>query len=404
MGETTITTTVEDEDEEIDLMPRVRRFRCSRCSALSLTLRTRCGSCGSLCTLQPVELRAADGVIHTTHPYRFRRRTRAETAFERGERGEPGGALDADRYGSPGGGFGSPEDGADDEEDDEEDDEPDLDTPEDISLIAADRTPRYPTGLPQLDAIFGGGLPRPSVIMLGATPGLGKSRLTAELSARHAHAGRRTLVVCAEESKPQVATRFAEMRLAARFPRAYSKDRLHLYKTQSLERLLVRLHEIRYDTVFVDSAFMLESDEVPGQAGMPSQLQHVVKTLYNRAHGTDRFQGCRPFTLVLIAHGTKANVEAGTNRAKHWIDAALFGERTDAFGEPLPDQSRPPEDAPQFFRIFSTGKSRFGANGVAHFEMTRPDGIPVEREPASEGNEQPATPRRRRSRRAASRL
>ena len=52
-----------------------------------------------------------------------------------------------------------------------------------------------PTGVPQLDLVLGGGLPRGALTMIVGPPGSGKTTLAGQMAFAAAHAGRRALIL-----------------------------------------------------------------------------------------------------------------------------------------------------------------------------------------------------------------
>src|SRR3954468_23828034 len=66
---------------------------------------------------------------------------------------------------------------------------------------------RLRTGLGELDRVLGGGLVPGSIVLLGGSPGIGKSTLTGMALGNPGAAGRRVLYVTGEESAAQVRLR-----------------------------------------------------------------------------------------------------------------------------------------------------------------------------------------------------
>src|SRR5919204_6466058 len=90
-------------------------------------------------------------------------------------------------------------------------------TPVSLRDVAAERVARLATGIVELDRVLGGGIVPGSLVLLGGSPGIGKSTITAMALGRLAAAGRSVLYVSGEESAVQVKLR-AE-RLGADAPR-----------------------------------------------------------------------------------------------------------------------------------------------------------------------------------------
>src|SRR3954464_4548552 len=76
-----------------------------------------------------------------------------------------------------------------------------------LADVQAPRIPRLCTGIGELDRILGGGLVPGSLVLLGGSPGIGKSTLTSMALGNLEGAGRRTLYVSGEESAAQIRLR-----------------------------------------------------------------------------------------------------------------------------------------------------------------------------------------------------
>ena len=69
-----------------------------------------------------------------------------------------------------------------------------------LADVRAAELPRLLTGLGELDRVLGGGLVPGSIVLLGGSPGIGKSTLTGMALGNLVEAGRRVLYVTGEES------------------------------------------------------------------------------------------------------------------------------------------------------------------------------------------------------------
>src|SRR4051794_25623839 len=76
-----------------------------------------------------------------------------------------------------------------------------------LADVRAERHARLSTGIGELDRILGGGLVPGSIVLIGGSPGIGKSTLTTSALGNLAAAGRRALYVSGEESAAQVRLR-----------------------------------------------------------------------------------------------------------------------------------------------------------------------------------------------------
>src|SRR6185295_12451914 len=76
-----------------------------------------------------------------------------------------------------------------------------------LADVRADRVARLKTGIGELDRVLGGGLVPGSLVLLGGSPGIGKSTLTSMALGNMAGAGRRTLYISGEESAAQIKLR-----------------------------------------------------------------------------------------------------------------------------------------------------------------------------------------------------
>src|SRR5215469_13017057 len=77
---------------------------------------------------------------------------------------------------------------------------------EGLARAGQQETPRFPTGLSELDRVLGGGLVPGSITLIGGDPGIGKSTLLLQAAASLAR-GRPVLYVSGEESPAQVGLR-----------------------------------------------------------------------------------------------------------------------------------------------------------------------------------------------------
>jgi DNA repair protein RadA/Sms len=208
-----------------------------------------------------------------------------------------------------------------------------------LHAVEAPRVGRLPTGLGELDRVLGGGLVPGSLVLLGGSPGIGKSTLTSMALGNLAGAGRRTLYVSGEESAAQIKLR------AERLPGAALE--VPVLAETDLDTVLATLEAERPEVCVVDSVQTLVAGELTGAAGSVGQVREVADriTRVAKARGT---------AVLLVGHVTKEGSLAGPRVLEHLVDCVLQfeGERE------------------RTYRTLRALKNRFGStNEVGVFEM-----------------------------------
>jgi DNA repair protein RadA/Sms len=205
--------------------------------------------------------------------------------------------------------------------------------------VAAERLPRLKTGIGELDRVLGGGLVPGSLVLLGGSPGIGKSTLTNMALGNLAGAGRHTLYVSGEESAAQI-------RLRAERLGASALDVPVLAETD-IDTVLATLQAERPDACVIDSVQTLSSaalESAPGTVGQVREVATRVAEVAKRS-GT---------AVLLVGHVTKEGALAGPRVLEHLVDCVLQfeGERE------------------RTYRTLRALKNRFGStNDVGVFEM-----------------------------------
>jgi len=213
-----------------------------------------------------------------------------------------------------------------------------------LADVRAPAVERLETGIGELDRVLGGGLVPGSLVLLGGSPGIGKSTLTAMALGRLTAAGRRTLYVTGEESAAQVALRARRLGAdALRVPAVAETD---------LDVVVATLERERPDVCVIDSVQTLHAAQLGGAAGSVGQVREVADRVARAAKGHD-------VAVVLVGHVTKEGALAGPRVLEHLVDCVLQfeGERE------------------RTHRTLRALKNRFGSiNDVGVFDM-RADGL-----------------------------
>jgi DNA repair protein RadA/Sms len=207
---------------------------------------------------------------------------------------------------------------------------------------ASEQAPRTETQVGELDRVFGGGLVRGSVILLGGDPGIGKSTLLIQASARLARMGHRVVYISGEEAVGQVRLRAERLGLTA--------SPVELAAETNVEDIVATLAEGRRPAAGghrFDPDGMW-TDTVESAPGTVSQVRASAQVLIRYAKKSGA-------AVILVGHVTKDGQIAGPRVVEHMVDAVMSFEG----------------DGGHHFRILRSVKNRFGpTDEIGVFEMT----------------------------------
>jgi DNA repair protein RadA/Sms len=218
-------------------------------------------------------------------------------------------------------------------------------TPVPLGSIAAEDHARLSTGIGELDNVLGGGIVPGSLVLIGGSPGVGKSTLTTMALANLVAAGHRTLYVSAEESPAQIRLRAQRLSVGAPLE-------IPVIAETDLETVLATLERERPEVCVVDSVQTLHCGELSSAAGSVAQVREVAAAIM-------RVAKVNRIAVLLVGHVTKDGALAGPRVLEHLVDCVLQfeGERE------------------RTYRTVRAIKNRFGStNEAGVFEM-RDDGL-----------------------------
>ncbi|MCL2768973.1 MAG: DNA repair protein RadA [Solirubrobacterales bacterium] len=212
-------------------------------------------------------------------------------------------------------------------------------TPRPLAEVGTAPLQRLRTEIGELDRVLGGGLVPGSLVLLGGSPGIGKSTLTTMALGNLAGAGRRVLYVSGEESPEQVRLRAERLGPAALG--------VPIVAETELELVLGALERAAVEVCVIDSVQTLRAGELPGAGGSVAHVREATARIMALAKE-------RAIATVLVGHVTKDGALAGPRALEHLVDCVLQFE-----GE----RERP-------YRELRALKNRFGStNEAGIFEM-----------------------------------
>ena len=208
----------------------------------------------------------------------------------------------------------------------------------DVSAQAGQRTS---TGIGELDRVLGGGLTSGMTVLIGGSPGIGKSTLLLQCADHLSKVGP-VLYASGEESRHQIRLRADRLGLGGE---------VLLLCENSVESILAEAESRKVSFLIVDSIQTMFTEDAPSSPGSVTQIRGSAAkfTRYAKESGTPVF---------LVGHVTKE----GALVLEHIVDTVLYFEG----------------DRQEGLRLLRSEKNRFGStNELGVFEMTDKGMAPV---------------------------
>lgn len=216
-----------------------------------------------------------------------------------------------------------------------------------ISEIEIENISRISTKDEELDLVLGGGIVKGSLILIGGSPGIGKSTLLLKIASNLSSPQSNVLYISGEESLSQIKMR--AQRLDA------INENLFLLAEISLQNIKAELENKNYKAIVVDSIQTIYSDNISSAPGSVSQVREITFELMRIAKELN-------ICIFIIGHITKEGSIAGPRVLEHMVDVVLYFEG----------------DASKELRILRGFKNRFGSTSeVGIFEMSKNGLIPA---------------------------
>lgn len=197
---------------------------------------------------------------------------------------------------------------------------------------------RFPTGMGELDRVLGGGAVLGSLVLVGGSPGIGKSTLMLQICDTLSQ-NYKVLYVSGEESARQIKLRAQRLGVAG--------EGMYLLSETNLTRVLDSVEQVAPEILIVDSIQTMYQDNSDSLPGSVAQVKACAMNLMELAKG-------KGITVFVIGHINKEGSIAGPKVLEHIVDCVLSfeGEQNLAY------------------RILRATKNRFGATDeIGVFEM-----------------------------------
>ena len=204
--------------------------------------------------------------------------------------------------------------------------------PRTIASVAQVKVERLATGIHEFDRVLGGGVVPGSLVLLGGTPGIGKSTILLDAGLRFGQRGIKVLYVSGEESEEQTAMR------AVRLDGASANENLLIMTATDLDAILAQANAVKPQLLIIDSIQTMYNAELPTAAGSVGQVRECTAKLLQFAKTTN-------IAVLVIGHVTKDGNIAGPRLLEHMVDVVLQFEGDSSYA----------------FRVLRALKNRFGS-------------------------------------------
>ena len=192
----------------------------------------------------------------------------------------------------------------------------------------------------EFDRVLGGGIVPGSLVLIGGSPGVGKSTLMLQEAAELSKKGANVLYVSGEESVTQTKMRANRLGL--------NSEKLFILPENNLDNVFNEIDKIKPKLIIIDSIQTIYRSVLQSAPGSISQVRECAQQFLQLSKS-------RNIPVFLIGHVTKEGYIAGPKVLEHTVDTLLLFDG----------------DSHNFFRILRAAKNRFGStNEIGVFEMT----------------------------------
>jgi len=223
--------------------------------------------------------------------------------------------------------------------------------PTPLSNLEQFHEPRIKSGIEEFDRVLGGGIVEGSMILVGGSPGIGKSTALLQIMDKVCSKGITGLYISGEESIIQLKMRASRLGLGS--------PNLYIVAETCYEHFLEHIEKLSPKIIVIDSIQTVFTTQIPGAPGSLSQVREIAGFLMMLAKQKN-------IPIFISGHVTKDGSIAGPKTLEHIVDTVLYFEG----------------DEGNYYRILRTVKNRYGStNEIGIFEM-KEDGLSEVRNPS----------------------
>lgn len=209
-----------------------------------------------------------------------------------------------------------------------------------MNSIDINEETRYFTNIKELDRVFGGGIVKGSLSLLGGTPGIGKSTLLLQIC-KYLDNNLKILYVSGEESKRQIKMRASRLEI--------NNNNLFLMTETNINLIISEAEFTKPDILIIDSIQTMSNPDSSSFPGSVTQVKECANFLLKLSKSLD-------ITVIIIGHVNKDGAIAGPKVLEHMVDTVLYFEG----------------DNQTSYRILRAVKNRHGStNEIGVFSMNK---------------------------------
>jgi DNA repair protein RadA/Sms len=207
---------------------------------------------------------------------------------------------------------------------------------------------RHKTSIEEFNRVLGGGLVGGSVVLLGGSPGIGKSTLLLQILSEIQGIDN-FIYFSAEESIGQVMMRANRLGI--------NNPDVQIASSSHIDEILNSISGLKHNSVvIIDSVQTISSKLIQSPPGSISQVRFCAQELINFAKSND-------VIIIIVGHITKDGAIAGPKTLEHMVDCVLYFEG----------------DRAHDYRMLYGAKNRYGATDeIGVFSMTEKGLVEVE--------------------------